>query len=126
MDVNSSTDIVSWARSYEGDMDQLMSEMDDIQRMNGWSITGKNTFIEDMVSEAHRKSELARWPHHNDSSWFHPASERCPPHSIPECEAESIWSWSAWTPSRRSISAVNCSATRALAGNAATNSTTGN
>lgn len=56
MDVNSSTDIVSWARSYEGDMDQLMSEMDDIQRMDGWSITGKNTFIEDMVNEVHKKS----------------------------------------------------------------------
>lgn len=56
MDVNSSTDLMSWARSYEGDMDQLMNEMDDIQRMDGWSITGKNTFIEDMVNEAHRKS----------------------------------------------------------------------
>lgn len=49
-------DIMTWAMSYESDVDQLIDEVDEIQRMKQPSITGKNTFIEDMVNKAYESS----------------------------------------------------------------------
>ncbi len=56
MDMDSGGDIMSWALSYEDDMNQLMEEMDEIQSMEGWSLTGKNTFVEDIVDSQYKKS----------------------------------------------------------------------
>lgn len=54
MDPN--TDPVSWAFSYQGDVDQLMRETDKAMRMPGPSITGKNTIIEDLVNRGYDAS----------------------------------------------------------------------
>ena len=56
MDINSSSDIKGWAIQYEGDMDQLMNEVDEVRKMDGWSLTGKNTFIEDLTDKAYQES----------------------------------------------------------------------
>lgn len=55
MDIDSNTDIISWSSQYQNDMNQIMDEMEEIQRMDGWSLTGKNTFIEDAVNKSHSK-----------------------------------------------------------------------
>lgn len=49
-------DIKTWAMSYSGDVDKLMSEVREIERMDQPSITGKNTFIEGLVNKAYNKS----------------------------------------------------------------------
>lgn len=54
MDPN--TDPISWAFSYQDDVDQLMNETDKVMRMEGPSITGKNTFIEDFVNRSYEKA----------------------------------------------------------------------
>jgi len=56
MNIDLNTDLSSWAQSYESDMNKLMQDIDRIQHMNGWSITGKNTIIEDTVNKAYEKS----------------------------------------------------------------------
>lgn len=56
MGMGPNDDYLSWAMSYEKDMDQLMNEVDEVNRMDEASITGKNTFIEDLVNKAYEKS----------------------------------------------------------------------
>lgn len=56
MDMDSSTDMMGWAMKYEGDMNQLMNEVEAVNNMDGWSLTGKNTFIEDLTGKAYEKS----------------------------------------------------------------------
>ena len=50
------TDPISWAYSYTDDVEQLMQETDEVMRMDGPSITGKNTVIEDLVNSAYEAS----------------------------------------------------------------------
>lgn len=50
------TDPVSWAFSYQSDVDKLMNETDEVMRMEGPSLTGKNTFIEDFVNRSYEKA----------------------------------------------------------------------
>ncbi|MDH4270526.1 MAG: hypothetical protein OEW18_00970 [Candidatus Aminicenantes bacterium] len=47
------TDPVSWAFSYESDVDQLLNEANEINNMKGPSLTGKNTVIEDLVNRSY-------------------------------------------------------------------------
>ena len=54
MDPNS--DPISWAYRYSGDMEQLMDETDEVMRMDGPSLTGKNTVLEDLVNSAYQSS----------------------------------------------------------------------
>lgn len=54
MDPN--TNPLSWAMSYQGDVEQLMSETDEVMRMEGPSITGKNTFIKDLTNRAYNEA----------------------------------------------------------------------
>ena len=49
-------DIMTWALSYEDDVNQLMRDVEEIERMDQPSITGKNTFLEGLLDEAYRKS----------------------------------------------------------------------
>lgn len=56
MEMDASTDVMAWALSYENDMNQLMNEVDEINEMDGWSLTGKNTFVENLVDSAYMKS----------------------------------------------------------------------
>ena len=48
--------LMAWAMSYEGDVDKLMREIDEVQRMEEPSLTGKNTFIEDLIDQAYERS----------------------------------------------------------------------
>jgi len=50
------SDPISWAFKYQDDMASLMDETDEVMRMEGPSITGKNTFIEDLVDIAYENS----------------------------------------------------------------------
>ncbi|MBC8278629.1 MAG: hypothetical protein H8E46_10390 [FCB group bacterium] len=54
--LGSSGDVMSWAQSYESDLNQLYREVDEIQRMDEPSLTGANTIIEDIVNKAYEKS----------------------------------------------------------------------
>ena len=56
MDMNSGTDMMQWATRYEKDMNQLMDEVETVSTMDGWSLTGKNTFIEDLTDKAYEKA----------------------------------------------------------------------
>ncbi len=50
------SDPLTWAFAYQGDVEQLMNETDEIMRMEGPSLTGKNSFIEDLVNRAYEGS----------------------------------------------------------------------
>ena len=54
MDPNA--DPMTWAYSYQGDVDQLMKETDEVMRMEGPSLTGKNTFIESLVERSYAEA----------------------------------------------------------------------
>ncbi len=54
MDMDSRTDLVQWAGRYNDDMDQLMQEVREVQQMEGWSLTGKNSFRDDEVKHDRR------------------------------------------------------------------------
>lgn len=56
MDMDSRTDLVRWAGRYDDDLDQLMDEAREIRRMDGWSVTGKNTFVETLTDRAYEES----------------------------------------------------------------------
>ena len=49
-------DPLTWALAYQGDVRQLMDETDEVMRMEGPSLTGKNSFIEDLVNRAYEGS----------------------------------------------------------------------
>jgi hypothetical protein len=53
---NPNVDPLTWALSYEGDVNNIMNETDQVMRMDGPSITGKNTIIEDFVNIAYEQS----------------------------------------------------------------------
>ena len=54
--MNPDSDPISWAFKYQDDMMSLMDETDEVMRMEGPSITGKNTFIEDLVDMTYESS----------------------------------------------------------------------
>lgn len=56
MELGPNEDLMSWAMSYEQDIDQLSRESEEIRQMDGWSLTGKNTFAESGVNNAYEKS----------------------------------------------------------------------
>lgn len=49
-------DAFTWAMSYQGDVEKLVRETDEVMKMEGPSITGKNTIIENFVNSAYNKS----------------------------------------------------------------------
>ncbi len=49
---NPDTDVITWALSYSDEVDDIMKETEEIQRMAGPSLTGKNTIIESLTSQA--------------------------------------------------------------------------
>jgi len=51
MDMKPGSDIQRWAESHVQDMDRLSQDMQNIQNMDGWSLTGKNTPVEDLVNK---------------------------------------------------------------------------
>lgn len=51
MDMKPGSDIQGWAESHMQDMDRLSQDMQNIQNMDGWSLTGKNTPVEDLVNK---------------------------------------------------------------------------
>lgn len=53
---NPNVDPLTWAFSYEGDVNNIMNETDQVMRMEGPSLTGKNTIVEDFVNIAYEKS----------------------------------------------------------------------
>jgi hypothetical protein len=53
---NPNTDPTTWAMSYEGDVNQIMKETDEVMSMDGPSLTGKNTPIEAFVNSAYSSS----------------------------------------------------------------------
>lgn len=54
--MNPDTDVLTWATSYSKDVESLMKETDEVMRMSGPSLTGKNTIIERLTEEAYQKS----------------------------------------------------------------------
>jgi DNA repair ATPase RecN len=56
MEMDSNTDMMGWAMKYEGDMNQLMNEVEEVNNMEGWSLTGKNTFVEGLTDKAYEES----------------------------------------------------------------------
>lgn len=56
MEMGPNEDLFAWAARYEGDMNQLMTETDDMLATDGWSLTGKNTPIEAFVNHAYESS----------------------------------------------------------------------
>lgn len=56
MDMKRGDSMLDLAQRHESDMTQLMRETEEINGMDGWSITGKNTFVEDSVNASYQKS----------------------------------------------------------------------
>lgn len=56
MEVGPNDDITDWAMSYESDLDQLSAEAEAVRQSDGWSLTGKNTFVESLVDSAYEES----------------------------------------------------------------------
>lgn len=56
MDMDSNSDMMGWAMNYQKDMNQLLDEVEEVNKMDGWSLTGKNTFIEDFANRKYEES----------------------------------------------------------------------
>ena len=50
------TDAFTWAMSYQGDVEKLMKETEEVNKMRGPSITGKNTIIESFINSSYRRA----------------------------------------------------------------------
>lgn len=55
LDMKPGTDLSGWAESHKKDFDSLSNDMKQIQEMDGWSLTGKNTPIEAFINKAYEK-----------------------------------------------------------------------
>jgi hypothetical protein len=53
MSLRPNEDMVSWASSYEHDINQLSNNYQQVNSLKGPSLTGKNTIIEDLVNRSY-------------------------------------------------------------------------
>jgi len=55
MDAHTPGEIMSIAEQHEGDMENLQQNFEEIQGMDGWSLTGKNTPLERVVNKLYEQ-----------------------------------------------------------------------